>query len=123
MEKTHQKYSILLKIIPYLTISLASFNSFAAEASVTALSSKFPPTWEQLGLMEGFPPSETKLVTKVNYRKPPFNRWAFQHMRYLNFTAPVERGTTGVSQFEAQPQDFMNKKFTINKQVQTLGDF
>ncbi len=35
------------------------------------------------GLMQGFPPDPAGRVTLANWRTPPFNRWAFQHVREL----------------------------------------
>jgi CubicO group peptidase (beta-lactamase class C family) len=35
------------------------------------------------GLMVGFPPAPGSRVTLANWQDPPFNRWAFQHMREL----------------------------------------
>ena len=34
-------------------------------------------------LMTGFPPSPDSQVTLANWQDPPFNRWAFRHMREL----------------------------------------
>jgi CubicO group peptidase (beta-lactamase class C family) len=34
-------------------------------------------------LMEGFPPAPESRVTLANWQDPPFNRWAFRHMREL----------------------------------------
>jgi len=34
-------------------------------------------------LMAGFPPAPESQVTLANWQDPPFNRWAFQHMREL----------------------------------------
>ena len=79
----------LSKLILPLTLSLISFNCLAATDSTTTPTNKTFPSWQELGLMEGFPPSPDKLVTKANFRKPPYNQWAFQHMRYLNFSAPI----------------------------------
>jgi CubicO group peptidase (beta-lactamase class C family) len=120
MKSIHQKYLRLSKVILQLTITFISLNSFAASDSMTILSSESPPSWRQLGLMEGFPPSKNKLVTRRNFNLAPYNRWAYQHTRYLFFTAPIERGTTGITQFETKPQDLMNKKFNINKHSQSL---
>jgi CubicO group peptidase (beta-lactamase class C family) len=123
MKSIHQKYFWFSKIILPLTISFISLNSFSAGVSITTPSNESPHSWQQLGLMNGFPPNKSKLVTKSNFMRPPYNRWAFQHMRYLNFTAPVERGASGATKFEIQPQDLMNKKFNINKQSQSLLSF
>jgi CubicO group peptidase (beta-lactamase class C family) len=34
-------------------------------------------------LMDGFPPAPESQVTLANWQDPPFNRWAFRHMREL----------------------------------------
>src|SRR6516225_514756 len=34
-------------------------------------------------LMAGFPPAPESQVTLSNWQDPPFNRWAFRHMREL----------------------------------------
>jgi CubicO group peptidase (beta-lactamase class C family) len=36
-----------------------------------------------MDLMTGFPPASDKLVTLANWRSPPFNRWAFNHVSEL----------------------------------------
>src|ERR1700722_6978427 len=44
------------------------------------------PTASRAGapdLMTGFPPSPDSQVTLANWQDPPFNRWAFRHMREL----------------------------------------
>jgi|GEM_PF-20008 len=73
-----------------------------------------PPTAKELELMQGFPAADGKLVTKANYMFPPFNRWSFQHMRYLNATAPIERGNISVSKLISAPIDLLSKNFTDN---------
>jgi CubicO group peptidase (beta-lactamase class C family) len=35
------------------------------------------------GLMAGFPPPPQSRVTLANWQDPPFNRWAFRHMREI----------------------------------------
>ena len=51
-----------------------------------------PPTAGELGLMVGDPPAPAALVTLANWQDPPFNRWAFQHVRELIPSARVARG-------------------------------
>ena len=47
----------------------------------------------ELGLMQGTPPPPAdRLVTLANWQDPPFNRWAFQHVRDLVPTARIARG-------------------------------
>lgn len=40
-------------------------------------------------LMQGFPPSPETQVTLANWRKPPFNRWSFQHVREIVPSADI----------------------------------
>jgi hypothetical protein len=42
--------------------------------------------------MQGFPPSDDTLVTPANWRRPPYHRWAFQHVTNLFPTAHISRG-------------------------------
>src|SRR5713101_3962384 len=42
----------------------------------------FPPAHDG-SLMTGFPPAPQAQVTLANWQDPPFNRWAFRHMREL----------------------------------------
>ena len=43
-------------------------------------------------LMSGFPPAEASQVTLANWQDPPFNRWAFQHLREVIPTHSISRG-------------------------------
>ena len=46
------------------------------------------------GLMAGPPPfAPGSRVTLANWQDPPFNRWAFQHVRELIPTARISRGS------------------------------
>jgi len=50
-------------------------------------------TAAELGLMVGFPPPPGKRVDRTNaLMTPPYNRWAYQHMRTLYPSAPVRNG-------------------------------
>src|SRR3954464_5669260 len=42
-------------------------------------------------IMEGFPPPNEGQVTLANWRLPPFNRWAYQHVRELLPTSTIHR--------------------------------
>ena len=53
-------------------------------------------TAAELGLMEGSPPPPERLVTLANWQDPPFNRWAFQHVRELIPTSRIARGEGSV---------------------------
>jgi CubicO group peptidase (beta-lactamase class C family) len=71
-----------------------------------------PLTAEQLGLMQGYPSTEGKQATKANYMFAPYNRWSFQHMRYFNGTAPIDRGNHPASTFDVTPINLLDKTFT-----------
>jgi CubicO group peptidase (beta-lactamase class C family) len=58
------------------------------------MSAGVEPGFAELRLMAGSPPfSRENLVTLENWQLPPFNRWAFQHVRELIPTARIARGT------------------------------
>ncbi len=86
---------------------VVSFCGIALASETTA-----PLTAEQLGLMQGFPPAEGKQATKANYMFAPYNRWSFQHMRYFNGTAPIDRGNQPASTFDVTPINLLDKTFT-----------
>ncbi|MFL6693642.1 MAG: serine hydrolase domain-containing protein [Ramlibacter sp.] len=54
-----------------------------------------------MDLMTGFPPKPDKLVTLSNWRTPPFNRWAFNHVSELVPSAFV-RSAIGASSLEVE---------------------
>lgn len=45
-----------------------------------------------MDMMTGFPPLPEHLVTLANWRKPPFNRWSFHHVRELVPSANIRSG-------------------------------
>lgn len=72
-----------IRVLALALVSISTLNtdSFAQDKYATA---------KELGLMEGFPPPPDKRVTKANaLQNPPFNRWAYQHMRMFYPTANV----------------------------------
>jgi CubicO group peptidase (beta-lactamase class C family) len=46
-------------------------------------------------LMAGFPPAPESQVTLANWQDPPFNRWAFRHMRELIPSHPIPAAEPG----------------------------
>jgi CubicO group peptidase (beta-lactamase class C family) len=83
------------------------------EAGTTKSDNKVipPPTAQDLGLAQGFPPEDSKQVNKANFMFAPYNRWSFQNMRYFNSTAPIERGNLPESKMETAPLNLLNKTF------------
>jgi CubicO group peptidase (beta-lactamase class C family) len=55
------------------------------------------------GLMTGFPPTPESQVTLANWQEPPFNRWAFRHMRELIPSQLIPAGPGGPSPLPASP--------------------
>jgi len=43
-------------------------------------------------MMRGFPPPHEAQATLANWRTPPFNRWAFRHVREIVPSATIARG-------------------------------
>jgi len=53
------------------------------------------------GLMAGFPPAAASQVTLANWQDPPFNRWAFRHMREIIPSHLIPAGPGGGSPLAA----------------------
>ncbi|MGQ0547831.1 MAG: serine hydrolase domain-containing protein [Betaproteobacteria bacterium] len=59
------------------------------------------------GLMHGFPPEPATQVTLANWRSPPFNRWAFHHVRELIPSADIPNDSRKLSIFSEARRDFV----------------
>ena len=70
-----------------------------------------PQTAAELGLMPGGRPTPDRLVTLANWQDPPFNRWAFQHLRELVPTARIDRGTGPVTRLPRETRDLDDLRF------------
>ena len=55
--------------------------------------------------MTGFPPPEAGQVTLANWRTPPFNRWAFQHVREIVPSAEIANDPDRVWTLPQSPRD------------------
>ncbi len=62
-------------------------------------------------LMIGFPPASDQQVTLENWRRPPFNTWAFHHVRQILPTANIRRSTAGVVSLPQAPRPLKNLTF------------
>jgi CubicO group peptidase (beta-lactamase class C family) len=63
------------------------------------------PGHSDIGLMTGFPPPPDQRVVPDNALAPPFNRWALQHIRELQPTREIYRGTGDVAPLEVDLLD------------------
>ena len=74
------------------------------------------------GLMAGAPPfGPQSRVTLVNWQDPPFNRWAFQHVRELMPTARIPRGDGPVWRLPRAERDLGAVRFTCAGQQVTIA--
>jgi CubicO group peptidase (beta-lactamase class C family) len=57
-------------------------------------------------MMKGFPPPLDAQVTLGNWRKPPFNRWAFKHVREIVPSAEIANDPHNIRALSSAPGDF-----------------
>ncbi|MDA0219652.1 MAG: serine hydrolase [Proteobacteria bacterium] len=75
-------------------------------------------------LMKTFPAVGDRMVTLENWRTPPFNRWAYQHVSELIPTAPIWRGTGPVWDLPRAAEDLSRIAFENHAgQDRTLAQF
>jgi CubicO group peptidase (beta-lactamase class C family) len=74
------------------------------------------------GLMSGAPPfGPQSQVTLANWQDPPFNRWAFQHVRELIPTARIPRGTGPVWRLPTDYRDVAGIRFRSDDQELSIA--
>ena len=73
--------------------------------------------------MSGAPPFGSRTgVTLANWQEPPFNRWAFQHVRELIPTARIPRGGTPVWLLPADERDITGVRFRCEDRELSIAD-
>src|SRR4051812_44284569 len=65
-------------------------------------------------LMQGFPPSEDDQVTLANWRKPPFNRWSFSHVREIVPSAEIMNYPEHIRELPSDPLDLASFQLEMN---------
>jgi CubicO group peptidase (beta-lactamase class C family) len=55
--------------------------------------------------MKGFPPAPEGQVTLANWRRPPFNKWSFQHVREIVPSADIPNDPDNVWRLPENPVD------------------
>jgi CubicO group peptidase (beta-lactamase class C family) len=74
-------------------------------------------------LMAGVPPFPSgSLVTLANWQDPPFNRWAFQHIRELIPTARISRGHGRPRRLPRAERDLNSLRFRSGARELTVGE-
>ncbi len=71
-------------------------------------------------LMQGFPPPAESQVTLGNWRKPPFNRWSFQHVREIIPTADIPNDPKHVRELSNSGNDRL-RDISIKTDTGTYG--
>jgi CubicO group peptidase (beta-lactamase class C family) len=85
-------------------------------------SMEMEPERDELRLMVGAPPfTAERLVTLENWQRPPYNRWAFQHVRELIPTAAIPCGDGPVWELEREERDLNGIRFTTQDGELTVG--
>ncbi len=78
---------------------------------------------DELPLMAGSPPfAAENLVTLENWQRPPFNRWAFQHVRELIPTARIPRGDGPAWEMPRAEKDLNDVRFATWSGELTVGE-
>ena len=67
-------------------------------------------------LMKGFPPAEELRVNRDNLMLPPYNGWAFQHIRELQPTREVYRGAGETTALESAPVNLADRSYVVGGQ-------
>jgi CubicO group peptidase (beta-lactamase class C family) len=74
-------------------------------------------------LMNGFPPAREGQVTLANWRKPPFNRWAFKHVREIVPSADIPNDPANVRALSSNLQDLSDLKIEAGGETLDLASF
>lgn len=66
-------------------------------------------------LMSGFPAEPDSLVTLANWQEPPYNRWAFQHLREMLPTQRIARAVNGFTPLPYHERQLDPTAVTVNR--------
>jgi CubicO group peptidase (beta-lactamase class C family) len=80
-------------------------------------------TAADLGLMQGTPPPVGRLVTLANWQEPPFNRWAFMHVRDLIPTARIRRGEGPARRLPRAERDLSRLRLRVQGRLISVDRF
>src|SRR5258708_39721611 len=82
-----------------------------------------PPPGSAHQLLAGVPPfPQGALATLANWQDPPFNRWAFQHIRELIPTARISRGHGRPRRLPRAERDLDGLRFRSGSRELTVGE-
>ena len=73
--------------------------------------------------MSAFPSTGTELVTLANWRTPPYNKWAFQHVREIVPSADIPNAPGDIWKLASEPKDFHSFRFEHSGKTYSLNQF
>jgi len=79
--------------------------------------------WSSERMMDAFPPAPEAQATLANWRKPPFNRWAFQHLREIVPTAEIAASADRLWELPRALRDLAGRRCVVEDREQGLGDW
>lgn len=71
-------------------------------------------------MMGGFPPPASSQATLGNWRKPPFNRWAFKHVREIVPSAEIANDPRNIRELASASKDFSGLRVTADGETLDL---
>jgi len=74
-------------------------------------------------MMRGFPPAPECQVTLANWRKPPFNKWAFSHVREIVPSAQIGGAGRAAIPLPQQPVDLSPLSIPFQGQSRSWQEF
>jgi len=77
----------------------------------------------EVDLMVGFSPDAEGQVTLANWRKAPYNRWSFTHVRELIPTAAIANDPSDIADLPSAPEDFEGLEFEFDGSRYDLARF
>ncbi|MEI8180614.1 serine hydrolase [Aestuariivirga sp.] len=74
-------------------------------------------------LMKGFPPERAGQVTLANWRKPPFNKWSFHHVREIVPSANIGNDPSDIWDLPRAPGDLGSTPLMIDGAARSFASF
>lgn len=108
----HFRVASALLLAGALTVSTASAQDGDPGGRVT-----------DAGVMQGFPPSAERVVTKRNSFQPPYLRWALQNARLMMPTANIEHAREPMPLPAGKPLDLDSLRFRVGDDTVTLAQY
>jgi len=76
-----------------------------------------------VNLMSDFPPRPETQVTLANWRKPPFNKWSFAHVREIVPSAAIAHDPQAVRRMASRPVDLGGVAVEFGRKRRSFAEF